>query len=651
MKKLKALLAAALACVFALGLSALFGCAGSYELQSIQLDTSAVKTEYAVGEEFTSDGLKVTAVRTNSGNEETVDVPLAEVTIDSSDFQSVEGEYTITVSYTLNNVTKSANYTVMVVASSDTTFVNMEVNTDQAKTAYYIGDELSYEGLVVTATLRITGGGVRVERREIDIDDIVIDSSAFNNQSVGEYEIKLSYTAYGTTRETSYTVTVDLPVRIYRLILDVSGIQTLFDAGEEFNCEGLKATAFDYDYINNTAGDPYDVTQDIIVDSSAYNAGEVGDYDIVVTCTKDGYSVQATYTVRVITAAGLVLEVPEDGDTYTFTSSGVEIDISNIKVYAANANGKYGDPITEGLTFKAYLGSAENEYTVTNGKFVADKAGVYNIWVYYQDFIIPGTGVAADIDGFTLLYVMDELTGITLNDTSVTTQVAGSDVISDTWTFTATYSSGVTKQLTAEDVVIEGLATALPIQSATATVTYTETDSKGVQVTMSTQVTYTITASTGEAVNVLVGSTEISALPTQMTGETKLNDFISILADSKNTVTVDNNEKTYAEDTSKTFTHRLKLGGTGTADYRSVKLTIASDNATIIVYCLSSNSGSDRALNFNDSTFTTLSSGVAAGKPDTGVSKLVFTADEAGIYYLASASSGINIYGIEIVYN
>ncbi len=154
------------------------------------------------------------------------------------------------------------------------------------------------------------------------------------------------------------------------------------------------------------------------------------------------------------------------------------------------------------------------------------------------------------------------------------------------------------------------------------------------------------------AKDIIIGSEEISNLPATITSETAINEYVSIMATSERTVTVSESSATYQSgDVTKEFTYRLGLGGSGNTGYRSVKINTSSANVTIIVYCLSGNSSNDRTLNFISEAGDAINSGTAAGSPDTGLSMLTFTASEAGTYYLVSAGSGINIYGIEILYS
>lgn len=97
-----------------------------------------------------------------------------------------------------------------------------------------------------------------------------------------------------------------------------------------------------------------------------------------------------------------------------------------------------------------------------------------------------------------------------------------------------------------------------------------------------------------------------------------------------------------------TFTHRLKTNGTGKSTSRHLYFSVTGA-CTIEVYLVSGSSSSERTLNIYSGSYggtllTTLSAGTTPDKQSyeyTG---------EATTIYMGSASSGINIYGINVKY-
>lgn len=539
----------------------------------------------------------------------------------------------------------------------------VEVDTTNAKTEFFVGEQFSTEGLVVTRSGRNLTQETVFYQEEVPLDECTIDSSAFKSDTVGEYVITVSYTLGEVTKSDEYTVSVVRPVRPYRLILDESGAKKMFGIGEEFSSDGLKATAFDYDYSAQKELEPYDVTASISVDSSAYNAEVAGSYEIVVSYTKDETTIQASYNVSVKIGAGLDIVLPEDAVvdangamSVDLQKGGTTVDFGDWVVNQVNANGDVDKVVTEDITFEVY--NAATPVAVNGTSFTATEGGAYNVWAVLEGYQLPDSEETFTLKSFVIIYVMDSLKSITFNaDASGTlvTQPAGSDIISKTWTFTATYSSGATKQLTAEDVVIEGLTTTAVTAAGVANISYTEPNAKGDSMSANTTVNYTITEAVGGAgVTVIIGSEEISALSSTITAETKINDYISITASADKSVSVDSSSKTYED---KSFTHRIKLGGEGTNVQRSLKLITAEDNARIIIYAMSSNKSESRTAALYDGTFVDKNStpeavvGNTINVPGDKLNKYEFTVEEAGTYYFASQSGGLNVYGIEIVFN
>ncbi|MCM1221978.1 MAG: hypothetical protein NC548_46650, partial [Lachnospiraceae bacterium] len=134
-----------------------------------------------------------------------------------------------------------------------------------------------------------------------------------------------------------------------------------------------------------------------------------------------------------------------------------------------------------------------------------------------------------------------------------------------------------------------------------------------------------------------------------------LGDFTVTAATGKN-VDVDESAKSYADDSAEfTFTHRLKLGGEGSPSARSI--CFATDgSATVIAYAVSSSSSAARTFKLykkDDSE----AGGTEVGSYDgtnipagTAVLKLTMPKiEDAGEYYLASTSGGVNVYRVEVI--
>ena len=120
---------------------------------------------------------------------------------------------------------------------------------------------------------------------------------------------------------------------------------------------------------------------------------------------------------------------------------------------------------------------------------------------------------------------------------------------------------------------------------------------------------------------------------------------LTITASSSKTVTVD--ESATSID-GYTFTHRLKTGGSGNKDYRSLSFSVTG-KCTIEVFCCSANSSTERTINvytgsYGGTVLTTLPAATSAAKQS-----FEYTGGATTIH-MGSANSGVNFYGINLIY-
>lgn len=184
MKKLKQLFVIGLAMVAVFAFAACDSCSNDDDtdvdpsgtvatLSSISVDTSAAKTEYDYGETFSSDGIVVTATYSNNS---TATIASGSYTVDSSAFNSSEsGSYSIGVSYTESEVTKTTSYTVTVSAS--------------------------YGGLYITKTTTVytveSSSGVTVTTDDLSVY-LVDPSQTVSSAALSSSEYTLKYYKEGT---------------------------------------------------------------------------------------------------------------------------------------------------------------------------------------------------------------------------------------------------------------------------------------------------------------------------------------------------------------------------------------------------------------------------------------------------------------------
>jgi len=145
------------------------------ELISISVDTSNLKKEYLVGEEFSSEGLVVKASikKSDAQTAEEKTLSASEYILDSSAYvKDNAGTYTIKVSYTLEKVTKEASFDVTVRKYN---FAGLEVKWIGNTDTYTLNSDIQ------SATIDIS----KIEVREVDNNGIVI------NELVTDYDLEL----------------------------------------------------------------------------------------------------------------------------------------------------------------------------------------------------------------------------------------------------------------------------------------------------------------------------------------------------------------------------------------------------------------------------------------------------------------------------
>jgi pectate lyase len=119
---------------------------------------------------------------------------------------------------------------------------------------------------------------------------------------------------------------------------------------------------------------------------------------------------------------------------------------------------------------------------------------------------------------------------------------------------------------------------------------------------------------------------------------------LTITASETQNVMVDANEKSID---GISFTHRLKMSGTGAENARSLQFNVTGP-CKIEMYVMSAKSTEERTVNIATGSFGNVVSSVPA---TTSLSKQTYEYNGgANTIYLYSASSGINFYAIKVIY-
>ena len=332
-------------------------------LDSISLDTSDAPTTFNVGDTFSYEGLSVTANYDDGSSDIVTPTSVSTPNLSSA------GQKTVTVTYTEDGVTKTANYTITVNA---VTLQAIEVT--EPKTAYYVGDEF----VKPTVTAIYSNGST---------SDVTNSATftGYNLSTAGNQTVTVSYTNV-ITQTTSYSITV---TALAVTSIEVSGYTTSFSVGDTFSFGGT-VTA----YYNN--GSSQDVTASATF--SGYNMSTAGNQ--TVTVSFGGKS--TTYQITVSESGGGATDSTkyalinstsdlQSGKSYIITN-GTSGTVKAIAVTSNSNNRKTtdatvsNDKITRGSSIMSFtLGGttgawtfATENYAGTDGYLASAASGNYN---------------------------------------------------------------------------------------------------------------------------------------------------------------------------------------------------------------------------------------------------------------------------------
>ncbi|MBL0886875.1 carbohydrate-binding protein [Myceligenerans indicum] len=134
--------------------------------------------------------------------------------------------------------------------------------------------------------------------------------------------------------------------------------------------------------------------------------------------------------------------------------------------------------------------------------------------------------------------------------------------------------------------------------------------------------------------------------PGSITTSDVVSGAFTIMASGAKAVTVDAADRT--SDRGDVYSQRLKLNGSGAAAERSLRFD-ATAGTEVTVHARSGSGTSDRALALYDASWTEVDRVVAAADSDSvPVATEVLTVPADGTYWLASPSSGVNVFYAEL---
>ena len=652
--------------------------AESASLESIAATTS--KAEYAINEDF--DTSKVT-VKASYSNGKTATVTGWTSNADTVFDKTTAGSYTITISYTEGDVTKTCELPVTV---KDKSLASIAVKTEPTTTEYTEGDAaVDLTGLVLTLTYDDESKS-EVSYSSSNKDDFTV--SGFDSSAAAESQ--------------AITVTYGGKTATFNVVIKEKVYFSAFDAGAD---TGKTADSSDYEAISSTDG--------LVVTSARakfqLNTWSTRDYD---ADAGTGY----TYTARVkvnkasgSTAGTLTIKNVKVGDVLRFdggnSGSGdrkMTITGADETVWTASAS-TFGSFYLTATAETIVLTSEDNEFSIYGIHVVSEKVAttvVSEVTTYTKPTLtlsetsvtkdtnvtvtteIPEAKVATTYsDGkvvSTTQAVTAEITyeGATVTDGKVDTSAAGTLSITASYTIgtgdeAVTYTSDpVTLEVAGEFAVATenvanneatlGLTATSVTSSATEVATVALSDDKSNIVISSVAAgTATITASDGTNSSLLVvsvtasGAISTTVFPYFTTvkwnvdelfgdeeGKTALGDITEDKEIGGLTLYATSAAKFTSQARSKkidgiSFSNALNFNGTSTltADAKARVIKITTDKAAkITVYGEGSNSGRKFVLSDAELKEVGAKEFTTTQKEDLGIVS-------AGTYYISATAS------------
>ena len=234
------------------------------------IKVTEMSTTIKVGNSYVFDGI-CTAFYSDSSSE--VVTPTSVSSIDTS----TTGDYTVTVSYTYKDITKTDSFTLTVYEETAQK-VLVSISVSNMSTQYNVGDAFSFDGICIAHFSN--GDEERVTPTVVFVPDMSV---------AGDKTITLNYTYENITKQTTYNITVKIVEKKTLSSISVSGMSTKYEVGDTFSFDGTCTAHF-------SDGSTDVVTPIVETDPDMSVAG---DKTITVSYTYDSVKVTTSYSITV----------------------------------------------------------------------------------------------------------------------------------------------------------------------------------------------------------------------------------------------------------------------------------------------------------------------------------------------------------------
>ena len=303
-------------------------------LDYITITKQPNKSEYEAGESLDLEGIAVSATFTNGTSQEVSE----EIVLGEYDM-SVLGEQTISIFYTYEGVTRSAEFSIFIKPASLT---NLILTVPEENTNYVVGSPLNKNGIMIIAEYS--------DGTQEDVS-LFAEYSGYDMNVLGEQNVTVSYTENGLTQTESFKITVHN--YLTDIVLDAPPTQRSFVLGGNFNPEGIIVSAIRE---NNTSEDVSD-----LVSYSGYNMNEEGAQTVTVTYTENGISKSTSFQISVKSATLSALEIVSEPTNTQYQNR--PLDTRGLKV-VAHYSGSLKNDVTSAVELSGYDMSAYGEQII-----------------------------------------------------------------------------------------------------------------------------------------------------------------------------------------------------------------------------------------------------------------------------------------------
>ena len=245
-------------------------------IDHINIKVPPTNTTYYVGDNFDSDGLKISGVY-KYDNDKNVEYKIDSTKYTITPNQSLTyGTKNVTINYTHNNVTKSTTQPITV---KKIELENISITSEPSNKTYIEGQNFDKTGMKVIANYN--------NRTSKEVTNYTITDG--NNLTVGKTTITVSYTENDVTKTTTQAITV-VKKALTSIEITTAPAKTTYIEGQNFDATGIKVTA---KYSDNSSAE---ITNYTITDGNDLKTDKTS---VTISYTENNVTKTATQSITV----------------------------------------------------------------------------------------------------------------------------------------------------------------------------------------------------------------------------------------------------------------------------------------------------------------------------------------------------------------